>query len=76
MRLVADLCRATSYFLKIAPEAVSYTHLDVYKRQEGDAKDQMEQYIHENGMRNIRFCGFEQDLSKIYLSEMCIRDRL
>ena len=35
---------------------------------EGDAKDQMEQYIHENGMRNIRFCGFEQDLSKIYLS--------
>ena len=35
---------------------------------EGDAKDQMEQYIQENGMRNIRFCGFEQDLSKIYLS--------
>lgn len=35
---------------------------------EGDAKDQMEQYIHENGMKNIRFCGFEQDLSKIYLS--------
>ena len=35
---------------------------------EGDAKDQMEQYIQENGMKNIRFCGFEQDLSKIYLS--------
>ena len=35
---------------------------------EGDAKNQMEQYIHENDMRNIRFCGFEQDLSKIYLS--------
>ena len=35
---------------------------------EGNAKNQMEQYIHENGLRNIRFCGFEQDLSKIYLS--------
>jgi len=49
----------------ISSQFRDYT-LSVYG--EGDVKNQMEQYIHENSIRNVRFCGFEQDLSKIYLS--------
>lgn len=65
LSLEKGVMRLLRIWQNISSQFYDYT-LSIYG--EGDAKDHMEQYIHENGIRNIRFRGFEQDLSRIYLS--------